>query len=262
VRFAYRALARVIQPVRERSCAAILAKPQMPNKSAVVRLASFALSAALVWLVPPVAHAGTITGVGAVLGTGLGTVNVPPFFTLSEGNDDQPGGPGIDANIIVPIKRFDNAGFIDIEFFVRSSEPSGTTEYQFFESVDNNTFINWDMYTLQLGFGLGAGFVPGPADDGLDFDFDTLITPPTSTAFPIVAWSQDELVFSGGLHSTGSQVYQIRIDVPDGIETFTLRQFPRAVPEPTTIALATVGCLGLATWSLRRRRSRIARAVK
>ena len=226
----------------------------MPNNKAASLVAVFLLIAT--GLTSSSVRAGTITGVGAILGTGLGSVTVPPFFTLSEGNDDQPGGPGFDGNIIVPIKRFDNTGFIDIEFFVRSSDPSGTTEYQCFESVDNNSFVEWDSYTLQLGFGLGDGFVPSPAADGLDFDFDTLVTLPSSTAFAAVAWAEDEIVFSGGLHSTGAEVYQLRIDVPDGIETFTLRQFPRAVPEPTSLALAALGCLGLAGWRFRRRRWR------
>jgi hypothetical protein len=159
----------------------------MPNNKAASLVAVFLLIAT--GLTSSSVQAGTITGVGAILGTGLGSVTVPPFFTLSEGNDDQPGGPGFDGNIIVPIKRFDNTGFIDIEFFVRSSDPSGTTEYQFFESVDNNTFVDWDSYTLQLGFGLGDGFVPGPAADGLDFDFDTLVTLPRTRSFSAAAFT-------------------------------------------------------------------------
>ena len=61
------------------------------------------------------------------------------------------------------------------------------TEYRVFESVDNNTGINWAGYTMELGFGIGAGFVPSPPGDGLDFDAPLYDTPPISSAFSNVA---------------------------------------------------------------------------
>lgn len=194
---------------------------------------------------PYAAEAGTIVGVGSISGTGLGSAFVPPINTISEGNDNQPGGPGIDANIFVPIKRFDSTGYIDIEFIVRGSEPGGTTEYQSYESVDNNTFINWSSYTMQLGFGTGTGFVQSPGGDGLDFDDPGFDTPPTSSAFSSVALAEDILVFSVGFQSTGAELYSVRIDVPDGITSFTLRQFPTPVPEPSTLVLAACAVIGL-----------------
>jgi hypothetical protein len=226
----------------------------MPNNTNGFRVAHLSLAVAALGLATCVAQAGTITGVNSIVGPGLGTVNVPVILTPSEGNDNQPGGPGFDANIVVPIKRFDNTGIIDIVFNVRNSDAEGTvTEYEFFESVDNNTGINWDLYTMQLGAGTGAGFVISNPGDGLDFDFPTFDPAPTSTAFPIVGLAEDTLTFSGGIHSTGSEIYEIRIDVPNGIQTFTLRQFPRAVPEPTSLVLAALGCLALVGWRFRSR---------
>ena len=69
------------------------------------------------------ADAGMITGVqmfGTEAGTGpgLGTVSVPVVLTVNIDNDNQPGGPGGDNNITVPIKRFDHTGIIDIVFNV------------------------------------------------------------------------------------------------------------------------------------------------
>ncbi len=209
--------------------------------------------AAACLLGPYAAEAGTIIGVNSITGTGLGLGFVPPINTLSEANDNQPGGPGFDANIIVPIKRFDSTGFIDIEFLVRDSQPGGTTEYQLFESVDNNTFINWSSYTMELGFGTGLAFVQSPGGDGLDFDAPGFDTPPASSAFGSVALGEDLLVFSAGVQTTGSEIYQLRIDVPDGITSFTLRQFPTPVPEPSTLALAACALVGVAAMKRRRR---------
>jgi hypothetical protein len=220
-------------------------------------LKNFALPLALAvgcLVAPPAVKAGTIVGVNSMSGTGLGFVQVPVINTFSEGNDNQPGGPGTDSNIIVPIKRFDSTGYIDIEFQVRNSQPEGITEYLLSEFVDNNTGINWSGYILQLGFGTGAQFTQSTSSDALDFDAPGFDTPPTSAAFANVALADDILVFSNGLHSTGLQPYTFRIDVPDGITLFTLRQTPIPVPEPSTLVLAAGAALGLA--AIKRRRGR------
>jgi hypothetical protein len=196
------------------------------------------------------AHAGIISSVQmfgpqAGTGTGLGTVSVAAFFTSNTNNDNQVGGGPNDNNITVPVKRFDNIGYIDIVFNV--SPTSGTTEYKFFEAVDNNTFIDWSSYRLELGFGTGAGFnnING-FQDGLDFDFNTFDTPPTSSAFTTIAPFEDFMIFTNGLQKTGSETYSFRIDVPDlpqGRTSFTLRQSPVPVPEPGVFVVATiVGC--------------------
>ena len=103
------------------------------------------------------ASAGVITGVtafGANSGTGpgLGTVAVPAIITLTPNNYNVPAAGVPDNNVLVPIKRFDHNGNIDIEFHVAPSQ--GTTEYQVFESVDNNTGTTWNQYNMSLGFGV------------------------------------------------------------------------------------------------------------
>ena len=200
------------------------------------------------------AAAGIITGVtdfGGEDGTGpgVGAVTVVVFPPINPNNDNQDGTtPILDNNINVPIKRFDNPGYIDIEFEVATT--LGVTEYKLIESVDNNTGAPWIGYTMQLGFGTGPGFVPSVAGDGLDFDAPGFDPPATSTAFStVVASTEDLLVFSGGSQGTGQKVYNVRIDVPDALQllggTFTLRQLPIAVPEPAGLALAGVAGLGL-----------------
>jgi len=185
-------------------------------------------------------------------GPGLGSVSIPVLFTSNPNVDD----PVADNNnLVVPLKVFNSVGVIDIVFNVLPS--GGTTEYRFVESVDNNTGIDWSSYSMQLGIGTGGSFGPNPGV-GLDFDAPNYLPPITSTAFTNVAPSPTQLVFSNGLQSSGAKSYEFRIDVPDGITTFTLRQTPVAVPEPTTLCLlASLASFG---WLARRRSIRARRA--
>ncbi len=216
--------------------------------------AFFALTLSLGFSIfaPAASYAGMITGVQmfgpqAGTGTGLGTVSVPVVFTnpADINNDNQVGGGLNDNNITVPIKRFDNIGYIDIVFNVTPT--NGTTEYKVFENVDNNTFIPWSSYTMELGFDFGANFRPGIAGDGLDFDFPDYDTFPSSSEFAtVIPITEDFLLFTNGLQMTGSETYQFRIDVsdlPQGFTSFTIRQTPVAIPEPGMfIAAAFAGC--------------------
>ena len=197
----------------------------------------------------PPASAGMITSVTVFpgpshgTGPGLGFVQVPIIATPSVDNDNQPGGPGLDNNITVPLKRFDNVGYIDIEFLVAPT--SGVTEYKVSESVDNDTGVNWAHYRMQLGFGVGGAFVASTGADALDFDAPLYDTAPISSAFPLVALSPDTLLFTGGTHSLGVEAYAIRIDVPNLTGgKFTLRQIP-IIPEPTSLGLFGFGVVGL-----------------
>jgi hypothetical protein len=194
------------------------------------------------------AFGGTIqaTPAPAVSGPGLGFANVAAVVTVQPDNDNVPSANALDNNILVPLKRFDFPDYIDIQFTVAPSD--GVTEYKVSEFVDNNTGLPWSSYRMVLGFGTGTNFVISPLNDGLDFDFPNYDTPPTSSAFPTVLTpDEDQLVFTGGLHGSGAQPYSMRIDVPNLTgrlsPTFTLRQIPTAVPEPTTLVLTTVVAL-------------------
>ena len=212
------------------------------------------LVVAILWATTS-ASAGTITGSTGAVGPGLGTVAVPAIITVVANNDDVPAPGVIDNNIFVPIKRFDFTGYIDIEFAVAPS--GGVTEYQVFESVDNNTGTNWVGYNMFLGTGVGALFVPSPAGDGLDFDAPLFTTAPVSSVMLPPVLGEDALLWSGGVHGSGAESYQFRVDVPDGVlpplgfSGFTLRQVPVFVPEPSTIAL--VGLVLISMTAIRRR---------
>jgi hypothetical protein len=73
---------------------------------------------------------------------------------------------------------------------------------------------------------------------------------------PIVTPGEDELIFAGGNQTSGAQLYQFRIDLPDlstlpGFGSFTLRQLPVPIPEPSAMLLAGMTAVGLA-WCRRR----------
>lgn len=176
-------------------------------------------------------------------GPGLGLVSVPAIFTPNQNNDNQIGGGETDNNVVIPLKRFDFNNYIDIVFTITSTD--GTTEYKVTEFVDNNTGVNWSNYTMQLGEGTGAGFTQF-ASGSLDFDAPGYDAPPTTTGgLTAVVPTPYQLNFSGGVQTTGAQQYAFRLDIPDGRNSFTLRQFPTAVPEPTSIAMVGLALAGL-----------------
>ena len=125
-------------------------------------------------------------------------------MTLNPSNDGDGNGPGpdplFDNNITVPVKRFDNVGYIDIVFQVAPS--TGVTEYKVTELVDNNTPFPWIGYDIILGTGTGGQFLKSDPGDGLDLDAPfALLTPPTSTAFAVAnIVDEDQISFSGGVH--------------------------------------------------------------
>ena len=207
-------------------------------------------------LLASTADAGLIPigGADPATGPGMGSVEVPVILTLSSDNGNQTGGGPTDNNMIVPVKRFDNAGYIDIVFHVTPT--NGVTEYKVFESVDNNTLTNWSSYLMELGFGSGAGFISSTPGDGLGFGAPNYAPPLASSAFSTIVKSEDLLAFTNGTQGTGSETYQFRIDVPNlsgDHTTFTLRQIPVPVPEPSSCLLLL--CALTCIWFYRKRRS-------
>jgi len=181
----------------------------------------------------------------AVSGPGLGFASIAAVTTPTPNNDNVPRVGVPDNNIVIPFKRFDFNDYIDIQFTVLPTD--GVTEYHVSEFVDNNTGSNWTSYTMLLGFGTGSQFVQSPFNDPLDFDSPDFDAPPSSGSFGLVALGTDKLTFFNGTQGGGAQPYQFRIDVPDlqSPTTFTLRQIPQPVPEPSSVALLMLAITGI-----------------
>ena len=220
--------------------------------TATFRLSLCALTV-LALLLSSTSQAGEITGfswysgIASVAGT---TINPP-----SAPNNDNVAGPSPNG-VFVTQKDYTGIGPVDLVFDV--NDTGGTTEYQFVEGVANNTGLDWSAYHIELGFGNGAGFVKSTVGDGLDFDapdYDSVFDfNPSPGIFPSVTVTEDDVYASGGVmpYLAFAGYFKFAVDVPDGITSFTIRQSPVPVPEPSTIALAAIGLLGL--FALRRRR--------
>ncbi len=181
--------------------------------------------------------------------SGVGSVAGEFIFPLVAANNDDVLGQSPNF-LLVTQKAYNAIGPVDLEFTVVPS--GGTTEYYIEEGVDNGTGIDWSGYRVELGFGVGADFVPSPSGDGLDFDFpDQNSGADFSTFFtdPLIE-NEDELIASGGVFPAGAFTtppFFFSVDVPDGITSFTIRQQPIPVPEPVSASLVSVLGLGALT---------------
>jgi len=212
-----------------------------------------ACAAALMLSCADTLWAGAITGYTPFPGINsvAGVAILPP---APANNDDV---AGLSPNDLwVTQKDYIAIGPVDIVFDVDPT--GGVTEYSFREGVSNSTGVDWSGYTIQLGFGTGTGFVPSTPGDGLDFDGPLFNSPIDFTVFfpSAIPTSEDEIVASGGIHPNGLfslPYFRFSVDVPDTFSSFTLRQFPTAVPEPSTVLLTALGLAVLVPLARRKR---------
>jgi hypothetical protein len=188
-----------------------------------------------------------------------GVASVGLYFIappVSPNNDDVAGASPNTIDIFQ--KDYVGIGPVDIEYTViDSGDATGSvTEYIFSEGIQNGTGSDWSDYHIQLGFGVGADFVPSPSGDGLDFDAPDYNSPFSFAPFTTVDVFEDDIDAYGGVITSPSFTFPFvfTIDVPDGITKFTLRQYPTTdfIPEPSTLLLACLGFVG--TFAGRRRR--------
>lgn len=196
------------------------------------------------------AVAGTITGLGGTAGPGLGSVSADGAFATAVVNDDNSLGTG---NVAPIRKTFGALGYIDVEYTVAGSD--GVTEYFISDFISNQSGVAWGDFTLELGFGLGPGFVPSGPGDGLDFDFPdqdpAAAFAMMSFPFTSIVHGEDVIQYQGGLVPAGqggSFRLLFNVDVPD-VSSFTIRQTPIAFPESSALALIALGAAGL--WLVR-----------
>lgn len=203
-------------------------------QTATRRIHRHALRASLLLiLVAPHAQAGEITG----LTWHSGVASVAGEFIVAPSAPNNDDNVGVSPNVVYVLqKNYVGIGPVDIEFTV--ADTGGVTEYRIEEGVFNGTGLAWSGYHLELGFGVGSSFVKATLGSGLDFDAPDFNSPNTfSTFFTGLPPSELDLIATGMMptfeYASGILFH---IDVPDGLGTFTLRQSPIPVPEPSTAA--------------------------
>ncbi len=187
--------------------------------------------------------------------SGVASLAATTISPLAAPNNDDAVGASPNT-VFVTQKNYIAIGPVDITFNVINS--GGTSEYLFTEGVYNNTGLPWFAYHIELGFGHGAGFVKSTLGDGLDFDAPSFNSPfnfnPGGSFFPTVTVTEDDVYASGGVmpYLSFAGYFRFTVDVPDGISSFTVRQSPVGVPEPTALGLLA---LGVAVFVGKRRRT-------
>jgi len=197
-------------------------------------------------------HAGQLTGFS--WSSGIASIAGEPVDPPVDPNNDNVVGASPNEIVVTQKDFFGVNGVADIVFNVIDS--GGTTEYLFIEGVSNSSGIPWDEYRIELGFGEGVDFVPSTPGDGLDFDTPDEDSPRDfSVFFPLDSLpNEDTILAEGGIFPNlafTTPPFVFSVDVPDGIDSFTIRQTPFPVPEPAGLALLST--MGLAV--LHRRRS-------
>lgn len=200
--------------------------------------------------------AGTLEAgqiVGFSWSSGIASIAGEPIDPPVAPNNDNVVGASPNEIVVTQKDFFGVNGVADIVFSVIDS--GGTTEYLFIEGVSNSSGIDWDEYRIELGFGEGVDFVPSTPGDGLDFDTPDEDSPRDfSVFFPLDSLpDEDTILAEGGIFpylAFTTPPFVFSVDVPDGIDSFTIRQTPFPVPEPAGIALLST----LAVAALNRRR--------
>lgn len=191
----------------------------------------------------------------------------------------RPTSPVVDVQVN---KTFTKLAPIDISFDIApGANPLGI--YNFSERIVNNTGSAWFDFHLELGTGTGDEFrvidtttnllfthatIPSECTTRLYPDFnvglgaDCAITPfrstfsstRPSTVLDYLTTSPDITAQNASAIETGHQLnVNFEIQVPNGIEKFTLREIPTtdgkvlppSIPEPGTLAIFGLGLVGL-----------------
>jgi len=212
-------------------------------------LTCFAAIAAIA-LAASSAPAGMITG----LTWHSGVASVAGEFIVAPSAPNNDDVAGISPNVVFVLqKNYVGIGPVDLVFEI--ADTGGTTEYRVEEGVSNSTGLDWSGYHMELGFGVGAGFVKATSGVGLDFDAPDYNSPVSlGTFFSALPATEFDLIGTGFMPAAAFNAgILLHIDVPDGITSFTLRQSPIAVPEPAAGLL--ISMFGVAAICAGRRRA-------
>ena len=170
--------------------------------------------------------------------------NITSIVITGTGGSGTPGTFG-SGNLAEPFLTYTSIAPLDLAIAVDAAGTYHIAEEPSFGDVKNSTGAAWSGFTWNLISGPSAAFIYNPGiSSGHDF----------SNSFPDATGTSTFATFSGGTVANNGNFEPDFQFTASAAGTYTIRETPLALPEPSSLVLAACGLAGLAALGWRRRK--------